>query len=239
LEGAGPETIVIASPHNLRLRKHLGVVVSENCSGKVSEGAAEVSLSAKCDLELGDKILQGGERLGLPVVGANYGALEGPASDLPMDWGTLVPLWFFLGKKKSRKIIVVTPCRGIPLEVNYEFGKVIAREAEKTGRKVAFVASADQAHAHSKSGPYGYSETASEYDRIVVDAIKSNHLASIMKMEPSFVEDAKPDSLWQMTMLAGALEIVPMKGELVSYQVPTYFGMICAGYSRTESSVLG
>jgi aromatic ring-opening dioxygenase LigB subunit len=33
-----------------------------------------------------------------------------------------------------------------------------------------------------------------------------------------------------MAMLVGVLEVTPMKGELVSYQVPTYYGMLCASY---------
>ena len=51
-----------------------------------------------------------------------------------------------------------------------------------------------------------------------------------MKMDPDFVDGAKPDSWWQMAMLVGVLSVVPMRGELVSYQVPTYYGMLCASY---------
>jgi aromatic ring-opening dioxygenase LigB subunit len=233
LEKAKPETIVVASPHNLRLHKHIGVVLSENCSGKVAEGRKWVSLRAKCDLELGRKVLREAEELNLPVVGANYGALEGPASDLPMDWGTLIPLWFLLGsKRRARRILVVTPSRGIPLNMNFEFGRVVGRAAEEGKTRVAFVASSDQAHAHKKDGPYGFSREAAEYDRKVVEAVRADRLASMMEMDPELVEAAKPDSLWQMTMLAGVLDVIPMKGTLVSYDVPTYFGMLCASYAR-------
>jgi aromatic ring-opening dioxygenase LigB subunit len=230
-----PETIVIASPHNLRLPKHIGIVLSENSSGEVREGGKGVSLRAKCDLELGKKVVVAAEDLGLPVVGANYGGLEGPASDLPLDWGSLIPLWFFLGtRKEGRRILIVTPSRGIPLSQNFDFGRALGRVCEDSRRRVAFVASADQAHAHLKRGPYGYDRAASEYDRRVVDAVKADRLAAIMETPPDVVEAAKPDSLWQMAMLAGILSVVPMKGRLVSYEVPTYFGMLCAGYSRKD-----
>jgi aromatic ring-opening dioxygenase LigB subunit len=49
-------------------------------------------------------------------------------------------------------------------------------------------------------------------------------------MDLEFVERAKPDSLWQMLILYGALELTPMKGELISYQVPSYFGMLVASF---------
>lgn len=233
---ARPESIIVASPHNLRLHKHIGVVLSENTSGRVSEGRRSVSMKAKCDVDLAWKIVEASEGAGLPVVGANYGTFEGPLSDLAMDWGTLVPAWFFLreGKLDSR-LVVVAPSREIPLRENFEFGRVVAKVAKKTRKRVAFVASSDQAHAHKKAGPYGFSEKASVYDGLVVDAIRRGSLKSIMRFPPSLVEAAKPDSLWQMTMLAGLLQEAPMKGELFSYQVPTYYGMLCAGYRQDQA----
>jgi len=230
-----PETIVIATPHNLRLPKHIGVVISENTTGRLAEGRRAVRLSAKCDIELGRAVISKAEERDLPVVGANYGALEGSMSDLAMDWGSLVPLWFFLrGTKPPNKVLIVTPARGIPLEQNSDFGKCIAEVAEATPKRIAFVASSDQAHAHSRDGPYGYDARAKQYDTMVRDAINAQNISSLMKLDPGFVEAAKPDSLWQMAVLAGILSVVPMKGESVSYQVPTYYGMLCAGFSRVS-----
>jgi aromatic ring-opening dioxygenase LigB subunit len=231
MKEAQPETIVIASPHNLRFQKHIGVVMSEYSSGKLTEGRRQIKLRARCDIELSRKIVDAAEGMDLPVVAANYGALEGPMSDLAMDWGTLVPLWFVLkGAGLMSRIVIVTPSRGIPLEQNFEFGKAVAQVSKSDDKRVAFVASADQAHAHRKNGPYGFDPRAKEYDQRVVEAIQKQKLDSLLGMAADFVEAAKPDSLWQIAMLAGALTVVPMKGELISYQVPTYFGMLCAGY---------
>ncbi|HZW84469.1 MAG TPA: hypothetical protein VFE91_01020 [Nitrososphaerales archaeon] len=230
---ARPDTIVVATPHNLRLRKHIGVVVSENTTGELREGGSTVKLSAKCDVELGDAVLRRAESLGLPVVGANYGALEGELSDVAMDWGTLVPLWFMLRGNSGCKVLIVTPSRGIPLKKNFDFGEVIAGEAEKSKKRVALVASADQAHAHRKDGPYGFSPRAREYDAQVQDAVRRNRLSDLMKLDEDLVEAAKPDSLWQLSILAGAVSQVQLRGELVSYQVPTYYGMLCATFVRT------
>jgi len=235
LRRSRPETIVIATPHNLRLPKHIGVVISENTTGSLAEGERVVRLSAKCDVEFGRAVISKAEERGLPVVGANYGAVAGQLSDLAMDWGSLVPLWFFLNRTRPQnKVLIVTPARGIPLEQNSDFGTCIAEVAETTRKRIAFVASSDQAHAHSRDGPYGYDVHAKEYDRIVQDAVRGQKLSSLMKLDSGFVESAKPDSLWQMTVLAGILSVVPMKGEVISYQVPTYYGMLCAGFSRVH-----
>ena len=228
---ARPDTVVIATPHNLRLHRHIGVVTAENSSGSAREGRREIRYRAKCDMDLAGRIVEAAEGSGLPVVGATFGVYEGPLSDMAMDWGTLIPLWFFLkGTGLKSKIVIVTPSRGIPLSLNFEFGAVVAGVAEREKKRVAIVASADQAHTHRKSGPYGYSPDARKYDEYVVKAILGGKLESIMALKPGLVDRARPDSLWQMAVLAGALSVVPMEGRLLSYQAPTYYGMLCAGY---------
>ena len=233
---AKPDTIVIASPHNLRLLGKICIVISENSTGKLhSSPKKSVTLKAKCDVKLARELLQACLDAGLHVVGANYGTFTGNASDLPMDWGTLVPLWFVLKEKRARAtIVIVTPSREIPMRQNIAFGRVLAKLVEgKRGRRVVFIASADQAHAHKKSGPYGFSKAAAVYDKIVVDAVEGRNLDLITRLDSRFVEQAKPDSLWQMAILAGITETVQMKSELYTYEAPTYYGMICAAFHRT------
>ena len=237
MKDARPDTIVIATPHNLRLMKNIGVVIAENSSGKVGSRGAEISLRARCDVKLAREVLTASEKAGLPVVGANYGTFSGELSNMAMDWGTLIPLWFFLklNRLKSR-IVIVTPSRDIPLEQNVRFGMTVGAVAEASEKRVAFVASADQAHAHDAKSPYGFSPKARVYDAAVMRSIERGRLSDILKFDSEMVEKARPDSLWQMAMLAGVLKVVRLEGALYSYQVPTYFGMLCAGYSRPPTS---
>src|SRR6266566_2954904 len=195
-----PHTIVIASPHNLRLMARIAVVTSENSSGQLKGSSKHsVSLRARCDREFAEKIVRESEAEHLPVVGANYGTDSGPASDIPMDWGTLVPLWFVLKRKRTRsKIVIVAPSREIPLRTNYRFGRLMGKLMNE--------------------------------DRLAVDAIQDNDLKRLLRLDPKLVERAKPDSLWQMTILAGVTEVVPSQSQLLSYQVPSYYGMACAAF---------
>jgi aromatic ring-opening dioxygenase LigB subunit len=48
-------------------------------------------------------------------------------------------------------------------------------ERERSKRLI-FFASADQAHAHKKSGLYGFNRAAAQYDRIILKAKEENHL---------------------------------------------------------------
>jgi len=229
-----PDTIVIASPHNLRLQDKIGIMTSENTTGQLNgPRGKKVNLSLKCDREFAQDLLQESTRKHLPVVGANYGTAEGPASDMPMDWGTLVPMWFVAKEKRVKaRTVIVTPSREIPLRQNIALGTTIAEMAEKKEKRIVFIASADQAHAHKRSGPYGYHSSAAKYDEFVSQAIRKNRIESISRLKKRFIEDAKPDSLWQMAMLAGLTRVVKMRGSLLSYDVPTYYGMICASFRR-------
>lgn len=225
-----PETIVLATPHSLRLEATIGVVTTEFAEGTLEDNGKSVRLRCTCDRVLAKEIAGNAEKARLPVVGANYGTSDGPASCMPMDWGTLIPLWFFAGQDSATKIVIVTPSREIPLQSLADFGQVIVQTAQESGKRVAFVASADQGHAHKADGPYGFHPASKEYDEMVKRAVLDNDLKPLLNLAPQFVEDAKPDSLWQLAILQGVLETVQMKGELLSYQVPTYFGLLCAAY---------
>lgn len=231
VRAARPDTIVVATPHNLRLRGKIGVVTAENASGTLpmfSRRTTQLRIRAKCDVDFAGALLAGAERRRLPVVGANYATARGPLSNMPLDWGTLVPLWFFIrGHRVRPELVVVTPSREIPITENVRFGTLIADVAEKMKKRVVFVASADHAHAHRKSGPYGFSRAAAKYDALMAAAIQENDLRSVLRINPRLVRDAKPDSLWQLAMLAGVAGRLPMRPEPYSSQVPTYYGMVC------------
>lgn len=231
---ASPDVIIIASPHNLRLWKHIGIAFSEFSSGSInseSKKRVPISVSAKCDAKLAREIYSRAFDAGLPVVGANYGTFEGRTSDLPMDWGTLIPLHFFLGRKRDPKIVIVTPSREIEIQQNYAFGRIIGEIAEeKKDLRIAFVASADQAHTHRKSGPYGFHSSAVAFDRLVLAAVSENNLKSLLNLDPKFLEDVKPDSIWQIAMLEGCLSRFLYHSRIISYDCPTYYGMICADF---------
>ena len=226
-----PTTIVLATPHSLRLEATIGVITSEYTEGTLEDNKGKVTLRCECDRKLAKEVVENAKKLKLPVVAANYGSSEGPASCMPMDWGALIPLWFLIGKDSNKpKVVLVTPSREIPMESLVRFGRVIAETAKASGKRVAFVASADQGHAHKADGPYGFNPASAEFDEMVKRAVMTNNLAPILSLSAQFIENAKPDSVWQLAMLQGILEHTPSKSRFLSYQKPTYFGLLCAAY---------
>lgn len=226
-----PDTVVLLTPHGLRLKDFNSVYTTEHCRGELSQFGETVSLDYNCDKPLALELLAGIEDAEIPVVGANYGSLSGLGSNIVMDWGTLIPLWFLSKHMPNQpKLVVVTPTRDIPITEMVRLGEVIGRVCQQSSKRIALIASADQGHAHSADFLYGYHPAAKIYDDKINEIVKSDRLEELLHFDEEIVTHAKPDSLWQMLILYGALQICPMKGEFISYQVPTYFGMMVATY---------
>src|SRR5206468_3684063 len=167
------------------------IVTAENSTGYLNgPRGRKVSLSLRCDRKFAQDLLEESTRKHLPVVGANYGTAEGPASDMPMDWGTLVPMWFVAKEEQVKaRMVIVTPSREIPLRQNIALGTTIAEMAEKRKKRLVFIASADQAHAHKKPGPYGYHRSAAKYDEYFSRAIQKNRVESFYMFDIRFFTD--------------------------------------------------
>jgi aromatic ring-opening dioxygenase LigB subunit len=229
------DTVVVATPHSLRIKNNIGVVTAEFSQGTLRDDGASVELRFKCNRPLAEEIMRLAKASKLPVVAVNYGTDQGESSCMPMDWGTLIPLWFMGTQSKRPSVVVVTPSREIPLEKLVKFGNLVAQASKKSGENIAFVASADQAHAHDSKGPYGFHKDSKKFDKLVVKAVRENDLRMLLDLDKQFIDNAKPDSIWQIAILIGVLERVSMKGRLLSYQAPTYFGMLCAAYTPSRN----
>jgi aromatic ring-opening dioxygenase LigB subunit len=231
-DAAQPETTIVLTPHNVHVEGHFAVVLAGTLAGSLAEfDAPEVRLSCPVDLELATQTVVALHDDGLPVVGASFGANDPGAATAPMDWGVLIPLWVTGGRAEPPvPVVVVSPARDRPLEEHVRAGHAIARAAEQSGRRVALIASADHGHAHDADGPYGFDPAAAEYDAHVVELVEQNRLAGLLELDPGLVDAAKADSWWQLLMLHGALGD-GWRGEFLSYEASTYFGMLCAAYA--------
>src|SRR5207249_11700265 len=80
----------------------------------------------------------------IPSGGVSFGGNDPSSAVAPMVWGVLIPLWFMGGRSDPPvPVVVVTPARDLPATAHVEAGRAIARAAEASGRRVAFIASAE------------------------------------------------------------------------------------------------
>jgi aromatic ring-opening dioxygenase LigB subunit len=222
---ARPESTVVVTPHGTLVDGHFGVVRSALLSGHPNRFLTDDQLyTGPGDPELADACVRALQADGLPAVGLTFGSTVAGGSEMPIDWGAGIPLSFMRGPA-----VVVTPCRALSNEAHVRAGAALARAAD--GRRVAFVASADHGHGHTADGPYGFSEHSQPYDEAIVDIVRRNALVELVQWDSRFAADATADSFWQLLMLHGALGD-GFDAELLTYEAPTYFGMLTAAFSR-------
>ena len=243
---ARPEVIVVAGPHGVRVDGMICLADVARCAGALHWGDRTVEMNVPVDGELTDRIAEAARRRGIPIAMAGFAGNRRSQSAMPLDWGIITPLWF-LGHDRNLvgkghvladppeqdlgpTTVLVTPSRSLPRTTLIEFGRVVADAATADRRRVAFVASCDWAHTHRDDGPYGFHPAAAEVDSTVVAAVSSGDLSPMLDLDEAKVEAAAIDGLWQVLMLAGVLERVPMRHELLSYEAPTYYGMLVAAY---------
>jgi aromatic ring-opening dioxygenase LigB subunit len=229
-ERARPDATIVATPHGIHVDDAFAVVRSGELAGTLDESEEPVELVCPGRPELAAHVLAALRSAGLPAVGVTFGANDPGSSTMPLDWGALIPLWFMGGRIEPRvPAVVVSSSRSRPWAEHVAAGRLLADAAAAAGLRVALIASADHGHAHDASGPYGFDPASADYDRFVVEAVGEGRLERLLDLEPASVEAAKADSLWQLLVLHGALG-EGWRGELLSYEAPTYFGMLCAAY---------
>lgn len=233
---ARPDTVVVLTPHGLIVKDAVSVGVNSAASGFLTgRGRRRVSATFETDADLVVDILREAQPQRVPVAPVRMNDPKGENDSFPLDWGALVPLWFLARPvHPDPKVVVMAPDRSLSRETLVRCGVVLARAAEASGNRVALIASCDQGHAHDPEGPYGYDPASAEHDTEMVAAIAEDDLPRLLEWPESFLESAKVDAFWQTLILMGALGHTPMAPDLLSYEVPTYFGMIVAAYIPTD-----
>jgi aromatic ring-opening dioxygenase LigB subunit len=203
-DAAKPDTAIVVTPHNVHVERHFAVVTA----GRIGDW--------ECDCELAQALLA----LNVPILGVSYGGNDATQAEMPLDWGTEVPLTFM----RAKRVVVVAPARDLPLDEHIRLGEAIAR----LPGHLALIASADHGHAHDPDGPYGFDPAAAVYDEKLLEILGSGRLD--FRPLAEHVEAGKADSLWQLLVLQGALGEAA-RTTLLAYAAPTYYGMAVAEVS--------
>lgn len=229
---ARPEVSIILTPHNVHVEGAMAVVMAGRLHGSLAEWTREpIALDAQTDRAVGRAALDAINGAGVPAVGISYGGNDQATATAIMDWGVLIPLWYMGGRAEPPvPTVIISPARDRSVQDHVTAGRALAAMAAASGKRVALIASCDHGHGHQESGPYGYRPASAQYDNQVVDILKRDKLGELLSLDPAFVAAAAADSFWQMLMLHGALG-GDWQGEFLSYEVPTYFGMMCAAYA--------
>ncbi len=230
-EQARPEAVIVLTPHNVHVEGAMAVITAASTAGGLADwGAPGITLKAAVDRELAAQVKASLRAADIPVVGVSFGGNNPQEALHPMDWAVLIPLWFMGGRSDPPvPVVIVSPARDLTPEAHVEAGRAVAEAAASSGKRVALVASCDHGHGHLESGPYGFRKESAIFDDRVIEVVRADRLADLVDFDPGLVTAAAADSWWQMLMLHGATK--GWSGRLISYEAPTYFGMMTAAYS--------
>lgn len=234
---ARPDTVILLDPLLVHTQNLFEQRLLFRGAGTLPIGTAphaggsmgDVRERFECDQALAQAILTAGEAAGLPVV-----AETGEGDELPLVGGGLIPLWFTVRPlpPPRPRVVVIAPSPAVPRAELVRFGRLLAEVAAASGRRLALIASADHGHTHDRNHPrFGYSPAAAEYDALYCDAVRAEALERLLTVSEELLIDSWADSLWQTLVLAGALQVAPLDADLISYAVPSYYGMAVVVYS--------
>ena len=217
-----PETIIISSPHSVLYGDYFHISPGKGAAGDFGRfGAPQVRFQETYDRELVQAICTLADRRDFPA-----GTLG--ERDQSLDHGTMVPL-YFIEQRYIGFQLIRTGLSGLSLAEHYAFGQLIREAAEKTGRRVVYVASGDLSHKLQEYGPYGFAPEGPEYDRRIMDVCSRGAFGEMLDFEESFCEKAAECGHRSFVIMAGALDGLTAEARQLSHEDVTGVGYgICA-----------
>lgn len=211
------DTIIIISPHGLVFRDGIGIVTSDKLKGDLSKfGVEDVRLEFDINNKLTDEIINSASKYNILTAQLDEYSTSNYGYNLELDHGALVPL-YYISKYKKYKLVHITYGMLSKIEL-YKFGVAIKESVEKLNEKAVLIASGDLSHRLKDEGPYSYSPSGEKFDKLLLDILENGNIEKLLDMDKKLVDEAGECGLKSLYILAGAMDSLHIKGELLSYQ---------------------
>ncbi len=225
-----PETVLLMATHGPLNPGAFVLLAASNAQGDFGRwGAPQVNFRLATDLELIAAIRDEASRAELPVDAANRWN-DG------LDWSVTVPLYYL---RCGMGDAPLTPMNISFLSAgkHFRFGQAVRHAIDRVGRRAVIVASADLSHRLSDDGPYGFDPAGPELDRRVREAVASWDVEALLTMDEGFREQAGDDAVSSISFLMGALDGLPVRPRVLSYEGPFGVGYLVAAIDILEGEV--
>jgi AmmeMemoRadiSam system protein A/AmmeMemoRadiSam system protein B len=217
------QTVVLISPHAPLEADSFVAYSGTELHGDFSHfRAPEAKFSVAVDSELLLAITTNAAR-------ENYSVT--PLPELDLDHGIAVPLYFLLRNGWQGKVVALGYCF-LSNEDHLRFGSCIRKAVDEVGRRVAFIASGDLSHRLKPNAPAGYNPSAHDFDREVVEALRSNVPGRIVSIDHGLRKLAGECGYRSMLVAIGAGEDLETSCEVMSYEAPFGVGYLVAQMTR-------
>jgi len=222
-----PEVLIVTSPHVVMYADYFHIAPGKGAAGDMSAfGAPQTRLKAEYDTDLRREVILQAEAEGIQA-----GTLG--EKDPSLDHGTFLPLYFLQEAGADCPILRIGLSGFSPLE-HYRLGQCIAKAVDKLGRRAVFVASGDLSHKLKDDGPYGFAPEGPVFDEQVTQAMADGDFLQFLTMDSRICDMAAECGLRSFQIMAGALDGLAVKPELLSHE-----GNFGVGYGVAVFTVTG
>jgi len=218
-----PQTLVVISPHAPLAPDAFAIDDSVSFAGSLTQFGDTTPYEWSGDPALAHMLVSELEHREIPSV------LRTSDARLKAGWldhATIVPLSFL--EPTQRRAIVIISLSYRSYAAHRTLGAAIRSAAERTGRRVAFIASGDLSHRLTRDAPAGYSPRAAELDRAIVDLVTSGTLSALMDIDESLIEAGGECGLRSFIALGGYAGEDPVPARVLAYEGPWGVGYLTA-----------
>lgn len=216
-----PDTALLMATHGPLNPGAFFLLSAPNAEGDFARwGAPGVHLSFEIDSETVAAVQEEGEAAGLPLDSADRW-------DSGLDWSCTVPLYFLRCGMPAARLVAMNIAFLSPQE-HFQFGRAVRRAVDRLGRRAVIIASADLSHRLSPDGPYGFDPAGPEFDRRIREAVEQWDVDAVLNMQLTFREAAGDDAVPSLSFLMGALDGLPVRPRILSYEGPFGVGYMVA-----------
>ena len=219
-----PDTIVVLSSHATSYADYFHISPGKKARGDMKRfGAEQLQVNVNYDEEFSLALEKNAKRAGLPA--GTKGERE-----KALDHGTIIPLTFLAERELPCEVVRIGISALSAVE-HYRLGKCIKKTAEELNRSVVVVASGDLSHKLLETGPYGYHASGPAFDRQATEAFAEGDFLRLMTLDAALCEEAAECGLGTFWILAGTLDRMNVKSELLSYEGPFGVGYAVAAFT--------
>ncbi len=219
-----PDTLVIVSSHATSYMDYFHISPGKSARGDMGRfGAEQLQVSVRYDEEFSLALEKNAKRAGLSA------GTKGER-DKALDHGTMIPL-LFLAERDLPCEVVRVGISGMDAAEHYRLGKCIKKTAEDLNRDVTVIASGDLSHKLLESGPYGFHASGPVFDQLATEAMAASDFLTMMTLDSTLCEEAAECGLGTFRVLAGTLDRMRVKSELLSYEGPFGVGYAVAAFT--------
>lgn len=216
LNEANPDTLIVISPHgDINFNAFTINTNQTYTAGFENFGDFSTHLEFKADLGFINN-LKGKNETKLPVQ---------LISQENLDHGATVPLYYLTRKNQDRRIVPIN-YSFLNYNKHLEFGAMIKETIFSQEKRCAIIASGDLSHRLSLQAPAGFSPSAKDFDKKLIQLLKKKSVQGILDLDPAVIEDAGECGLRSFLILLGAIKNMNYEFEVLSYEAPFGVGYL-------------